>query len=163
MLFAIVRRVSVIALVTISLSFSAYRLFTLAQRWNPQAAEKNEVSVWENRLNSIKHELPADVDHVGYLAEWDFPEQQLPPGIERTGYTTEWDLPAQYRQPDTLNEFRLTKYVLAPIIVDRGIDYPWIIGNFSAYKFKPWLKDTVGNYEIKEIGGGIYLIHRIQK
>ena len=132
------------------------------QHWNPRAAQKNEVSIWENRLHSVQQELPPGVDRVGYLAEWDFPENQLPPGITRDGYSTEWDLPPQYRQIGALNEFRLTKYTLAPIIVERGADFPWIIGNFSAYHFKPWLRDTIGNYEIKEIGGGIYLIHRLQ-
>lgn len=163
MFLLIFRRITVIVLISVCLFFSAYRLFTLAQKWDPRAAEKNEVSIWENRVNSIKQALPSDVDHVGYLAEWDFPEHQLPAGLERTGYTTEWDLPPQYRMPDTLNEFRLTKYVLAPIIVNKGIDYPWIIGNFSTYKFKPWLQKLIGDYEIKEIGGGVYLIHRIQK
>jgi hypothetical protein len=163
MIFVLFRRFSIIALVLMSLSFSAYRLFNLARSWNPRVVEKNEVVIWENRLHSIKQELPGDVSRVGYLAEWDFPENQLPPGLERNGYTTEWDLPLQYRQIGALNEFRLTKYVLAPIIVEQGSDDAWIIGNFSESRFKPWLQDTIGTYEIKEIGGGIYLIHRMQK
>ncbi len=163
MFLIILRRIFVIALLAASLWFGASRLFMLMKGWNPQAAETNEVSIWENHLHSVKQELPVGVDHVGYLAEWDFPDHQLPPGLERTGYTTEWDLPVAYRDIDALNEFRLTKYVLAPIIVDRGSNYNWIIGNFSQQKFKPWLHDTIGSYEIKEIGWGIYLIHRIQK
>ena len=162
MFFGLIRRFSIIVLITMSLSFSAYRLFTLAQSWNPSFVEKNEVVIWENRLHSVKEELPAGVKREGYLSEWDFPETQLPPGLERNGYTTEWDLPPQYRQVGALNEFRLTKYALAPIIVERGSDYDWILGNFSESRFKPWLQDTIGKYEIKKIGG-IYLIHRMQK
>ena len=158
----VIRRGPVVLLVALSLLFSAYNLFVLIEKQDPRAAEKNEVSIWENRLHPLKQELPAGVDTLGYLAEWDLPSHQLPPGIERKGYMTEWDLPVQYRQIDQLNEFRLTKYVLAPVVVDRGFDTPWIIGNFSSAKFKNWLQDTIGNYEITDVGGGIYLIHRLQ-
>ena len=157
------RRFPVLLLVILSLSFGAYNLSGLIQKWDSQADDKNEVSIWENRLHSLKQDLPAGIDSLGYLAEWDLPNHQLPAGIERKGYMTEWDLPVQYRQIDQLNEFRLTKYVLAPVVVTRGFDTPWIIGNFSSVKFKPWLQDTIGNFEIKDIGGGIYLIHRLQQ
>ena len=163
MFLVIIRRLFVIALIAMSLFFSGSRLFALIKVWSPRTAEKNEVAIWENRLEPVKNDLPAGVNHVGYLAAWDFPENQLPPGLERNGYTTEWDLPVQYRQIGELNEFRLTKYSLAPIMVDRGANYDWIIGNFSTDKFKPWLQATLGKYEIKDIGGGIYIIHRIRK
>lgn len=160
MFLLIMRRCFVIALIAASFAVGVYRFSTLAKFWNSRIAEKNEVVVWENRLGRVKQELPEGITHVGYLSEWDFPDRQLPPGLERNGYTTEWDLPVQYRDVGSLNEFRLTKYTLAPIIVERGSNYDWIIGNFSARPFKAWLQETIGNYQLKEIGGGIYLIHR---
>lgn len=162
MFLAILRRFALVGLLVFSFYVGLSRFATLITFWNPQLVQKNEVVVWENRLGRVKQELPADVTHVGYLSEWDFPENQLPSGLERDGYITEWDLPAQYRDVGSLNEFRLTKYTLAPIIVERGSDFPWIIGNFSSNKpFKPWLQEILGKYEIKEIGGGIYLIRRV--
>jgi hypothetical protein len=144
MFLVTIRRASVILLIATSLSLSVYNLFRLMQNWDSHVGEKNEVSIWENRLHSIKEALPADINYVGYVAEWDLPD-------------------GQYGLTDQMNEFQLTKYTLAPAIVRRGIDYPWIIGNFSTRKFRPWLQGKIGNYEIKEIGGGIYLIHRVQK
>jgi hypothetical protein len=161
MTLVVIRRAAVILLVVLSLSFSAYNLFSLVKHWDSQAAEKNEVSIWENRLHPLKQELPPGTENVGYLAEWDIDnQQQFPAG---TGYETIWDLPNEQGKSDQINEFRFTKYVLAPVIVNRGFDYQWIIGNFSKRKFEKWLQKMIGNYEIKDIGGGIYLIHRLQK
>ena len=77
----VIRRGPVVLLVALSLLFSAYNLFVLIEKQDPRAAEKNEVSIWENRLHPLKQELPAGVDTLGYLAEWDLPSHQLPPGI----------------------------------------------------------------------------------
>jgi hypothetical protein len=142
-----IRRVSFVLLIALSLSFSAYDLFKLSQNWDPQAAEKNEVSIWENRLQSVKEKLPSGTSHIGYTAEWDIPG-------------------ATYGKTDQFHEFNLTKYTLAPLIVHRGVEYPWIMGNFgnlSSKKIELWLRDSIGSYAIENIGGGIYLIHRVQK
>lgn len=142
-----IRRISFILLITLSLVFSAYQTLALYRSWNPLAAEKNEVSLWENRLQPLKAKLPPDVTQVGYLAEWDIPG-------------------AVYGHTDQFHEFNLTVYTLAPLIVRRGADSAWIVGNFgtlSAKKFEPWLKTAVGSYTLQEISGGIYLIHRVEE
>jgi hypothetical protein len=113
MLLTIMRRVSVVLLAGVSLLFSAYNLFTLVENRDPNAAAKNEASIWENRFEGLKRALPDNVEHVGYVAESDLGE-------------------AQYSTMDQFNEFQLTRYVLAPVIVTDGVDFPWIIGNFSA-------------------------------
>jgi hypothetical protein len=147
MLFVKIRRASFVLLIALSLLFSAYNLFRLFQSWNPQAEEKNEVSIWENRLKPIKEKLPPNTRYVGYIAEWDVPGMP-------------------YGKTDQSHEFNLTKYTLAPVIVHRGVEYPWLIGNFgnlSSKKVELWLSDSIGGYEIENIGGGIYLIHRVEK
>lgn len=147
MLPPIIRRISFILIITLSLAFSAYQTWGLYRSWNPLAAEKNEVSVWENRLQPIKAKLPTDVTQVGYLAEWDVP------GLD-------------YGHTDQFHEFNLTVYTLAPLIVRRGTESAWVVGNFgqlSAKKFEPWLQTVVGNHTLQEISGGIYLIHRVEK
>jgi hypothetical protein len=144
MLLTIVRRVAVFVLVGISLLFSAYNLFISAKSQDPDAAAKNEVSIWENRFESLKRELPTNVGHVGYISESDLPD-------------------GQYSTIDQFNEFQLTRYVLSPVIVVRGVDFPWIIGNFSSRKFKAWLQNEIGDYRLQEFSGGIYLIHKVQQ
>ena len=165
MLLTIIRRISVVLLVGLSLFFSAQNLSPLWKAKNPQAAvqrilqlfgagnskvaAKNEISIWENRFDSVKQGLPAGVDHVGYVSDGDL------------------DLPsAQNSDSGQINEFRMTRYVMAPVIVQEGIDYPWIIGNFSSIntkRLKSWLLDKVGNCDVQEFSGGIYLIHKAQK
>jgi len=138
-----IRRSAIILLIALSLLFNTYNLFDMVKNRDPNAALKNEVSIWENRLHSMRQELPADVEQIGYAADWDLP------GVK-------------YESADQDNEFRLTKYVLAPVIVNRGLEYEWIVGNFSQHRFEDWLRGEIGEYQLKEIGGGVYLIHRVQ-
>ena len=64
---------------------------------------------------------------------------------------------------DQLHEFNLTIYALAPVVVRRGGNYAWIVGNFGSTKFEAWLQEAIGRHETKSMGGGIYLIHRVKK
>ena len=146
MFLIIVRRISVILLVGLSLLFSVQNLLPLARAAarNPQLAAQNEVSVWENRFDTVRRALPPGVEHVGYVAEWDLP------GVQPSA--------------DQDNEFRMSRYVMAPVILARGVDSSWTIGNFSTNKkFKDWLSENGGSYEIQEFSGGIYLLHKVQK
>jgi hypothetical protein len=144
MFLTVLRRISVIFLVGLSLFFSVQSLLPWLRFWNSDAAAKNEVSIWENRFEAVKQNIPSGVEQVGYIAEWDFPG-------------------GKDSDTDQVNEFRMTRFVMAPLIVTRGVDFPWIIGNFSSVKFKSWLKDKIGPYEVQEFSGGIYLIHRVQE
>ncbi|MHC1784618.1 MAG: hypothetical protein AB9891_18000 [Anaerolineaceae bacterium] len=69
------------------------------------------VSTWDRRMRKMLPDLP---DHgvVGYLADWDIPD-----------YT--------YGHTDQTVEFLLSQYALAPLTLQRGADYPVIVGNFS--------------------------------
>lgn len=144
MSFARFRQITLILLVFISLSFSAYDLFGSIRNFDPSRVGKDEVSSWENRLHPIKQELPVGTLTVGYLGEWDLPGGQ-------SGLT------------DQLHEFNLTIYALAPVIVRRGGNYVWIVGNFGTKAFEPWLQGVIGKHVTQDIGGGIYLIHKVQK
>lgn len=150
MFLVIIRRISVVLLVGLSLFLSVQNFFPLIRRVrNPQAvAARNEISIWENRFDTVRQGLPAGVDHVGYITEADLDASNG----------------QQNLNSDQANEFRMTRYVMAPVIVTQGLGYPWIIGNFSSnIQFKPWLRDKIGDYEIQEFSGGIYLIHKVQK
>lgn len=146
-MFFTIRRISFLLMIALCLIFSAYQSFVLYRHFRPSAAETNEVSAWENRLQPLKAKVPSDTMQVGYLAEWDIPG-------------------AVYGQTDQFHEFNLTVYSLAPLIVRRGAQSNWIVGNFgtlSPKKFEPWLRVAVGSYTLQEISGGIYLIHRAEK
>ena len=119
---------------------SATNLFNLIQNRN---TAPDDVSKWESRLQPLKEKLPAAATEIGYLADEDL----------RNGLPTNGELVELY----------LTQYTLSPVIVRRGSDYAWIIGNFSAKNFAGWLKTTIGAYEIQDLGSGIYLIHRAKQ
>jgi len=146
MVLNLIRRISVIALVGLCLYFGTQRLFGpgWANNNEAQLAAMNEVSIWENRFDTVRHSLPAGVDRVGYISDADLPNAVV--------------------SADQTNEFRLTRYVMAPVVVNMGVDYPWIIGNFSSNTgFKPWLTSKIGSsYKIESFSGGIYLIHKVQ-
>jgi hypothetical protein len=74
-------------------------------------AGNDMVSTWDRRMRKILPDLP---DHgvVGYLADWDIP-----------GY--------EYGHTDQTVEYLLSQYALAPLTLQRGDDFPLIIGNFS--------------------------------
>ena len=144
MSFARIRQVALVLLVGFCLLFSTYNLMGLLHTWNPALAGKDEISSWENRLHPLKQKLPPGTAYVGYLGEWDLP------GV-------------QYSMTDQLHEFNLTIYALAPVIVRRGSNYAWIVGDFGSREFEPWLRNSIGNYKIEDIGGGIYLIHKVKK
>jgi hypothetical protein len=69
------------------------------------------VSTWDRRMRKLLPDLP---DHgvIGYLADWDIPDYV-------------------YGHSDQTVEFILSQYALAPLTLQRGTDYPVIIGNFS--------------------------------
>lgn len=135
------RRVSVLLLIALSLSLSVYNIFGLIKSWDSQSVVKDYVSGWESRLQSAKQRIPRGTEYVGYIADEDLREVWSPTNGE-------------------LVEFDLTKYALIPIIVRHGVEYSWVIGNFSSKHFASWLRSSIGTYEIEDLGSGIYLIHR---
>ncbi len=74
-------------------------------------AGNDMVSTWDRRMRKMLPDLP---DHgvVGYLADWDIP-----------GYA--------YGHTDQTVEYLLSQYALPPLTLQRGANYPIIIGNFS--------------------------------
>jgi hypothetical protein len=48
------------------------------------------------------------------------------------GYLADWDIPGNtYGSSDQTVEYLLTQYSLAPLTLQRGADFPVVIGNFS--------------------------------
>ncbi|HTP00782.1 MAG TPA: hypothetical protein VMJ64_05355 [Anaerolineales bacterium] len=110
------------------------------QTWKVSLTSGDPVSRWEHRLSRIQ--LPTDIrNEVGYVADWD---------IDPTHNPTDQD-----------EEYVLTQYTLAPLIIKRGANYPWIIGNFTLPGADDWLSQNFKDAKIHHYGYGIYLIHKL--
>jgi hypothetical protein len=91
---------------------------------------------WENRMQAVRERLPATVREIGYVSD-----------SENVG--------------SMVQEFVLTQYALIPVVVRRGTEYEWIVGNFTQPGFEALLAGEIpGDYTIEKLGAGIYLIHR---
>ncbi len=110
-----------------------------AAAWLPERVNQNFVAVWEERLARLGEDIPADVNFLGYVADWDIPGGGWGPIDQSTEYV-------------------LTQYTLAPRIVRRGFDSPWVIGNFTNPDYRAWLDQHLENYQLDDYGFGIVLI-----
>jgi hypothetical protein len=97
--------------------------------------EKDGVAKWEERMESVRKSLPPSVREVGYVSDND---------------------PVAMVQ-----EYSLTRYALAPIVVRQSVSLEWIIGNFTQAGLESILSQKIpSGFTVKKLGAGIYLIHR---
>ncbi len=90
---------------------------------------------WEERMQPVRAALPASVTEVGYISDND---------------------PTAMMQ-----EYSLTRFALAPVVVRQDVNHEWIIGNFTEPGFEELLKEKIpSRFTFTKMGGGIYLIHR---
>ena len=119
-------------LVLVTLLSGYYSLFI-----NPsiELIRDDGAAKWEDRMQAVHKALPSSVRDVGYIS-----------GPELTA---------------RVQEYFLTKYALAPIVVRQGVDHEWIIGNFTQPGVEDSVKEQIpSEYTIQKLGAGIYLIHR---
>ena len=137
----ILRIAAMISLVGLSLFVAAMNGRAAYAKRQEASQSVDVVTKWEKRVLPVLDHVPNDVDEFGYVADWDLPN-------------------SNYDIVDQDNEYTLTQYALAPRIVQPGLDHEWIIGNFTQGGFQEWLDQNLSAYEIREIGFGIYIIHR---
>jgi hypothetical protein len=135
------RAIAMISLVLYSIFVAATNGLAAHSRWNRDSRAGDSVSKWEMRVKPVFDHIPSDITELGYVADWD---------ITDSGYDI----------IDQDNEYTLTQYALAPRFVQPGLDHEWIIGNFTDKGFRKWLDKNLSSYKIREIGFGIYVIHR---
>ncbi len=99
------------------------------------------VADWERRFTPIKQQLPFQRGVVGYISDSDVPG-------------------ASYDAANDEGEYVLTQYILAPIIIKRGTDQEWNIGNLDRQAFDLWKKSNGAGFEVTAFKGGLYLLHR---
>ena len=109
----------------------------VAGSWSPQQIDQDAASTWPERLLLVQQDLPP-AGVIGYISEQDYPG-------------------APFSPTDQDEEFVLTQYVMAPLILDRGsVRHEFVLGNFSnPYDYD--FETVLGVYLIYDYGYGIYL------
>lgn len=100
------------------------------------------VADWEKRFEPLKKRLPFVRGVVGYISDADVP-----------GVT--------FSSPNDQGEYVLAQYVLAPLVIVRGVEQEWNVGNLSRTAYEVWSHSNQGQFEVTEFQGGVYLLHRV--
>jgi hypothetical protein len=102
------------------------------------------VADWEVRFGPIKEQLPFKRGVVGYISDSNVPG-------------------AAFNAANDEGEYVLAQYVLAPIIIVRGTDQEWNIGNLDKPAFDIWSRSNQGQFEVISFKDKLYLFHRVGK
>jgi hypothetical protein len=102
---------------------------------------EDPVADWDARFVRLKQALPFVRGEIGYISDSNIA------GIKYDG-------------ANDLGEYVLTQYAMAPVILIRGTDQEWNIGNLSGPAFKAWETTAHDAFDVTQYGGGIYLLHR---
>ncbi len=132
------RRGMLILILLGSLYASFQNLLSIPSLGNPN---DDPVADWERRFAPLKKELPFVRGFVGYISD------SSVPGINT-------DL------ANDAGEYVLTQYVMAPIIIIKGTDEEWNIGNLSPQAYRSWSLMNQGKFDVRAFTGGLYLMHR---
>ncbi len=101
------------------------------------------VADWEKRFTPLKQQLPFKRGVVGYISDSSIPGVTYDPANDQ-------------------GEYVLTQYVLAPIIITKGTNQEWNIGNLSRQAYAAWSAAHQGQFEVTAFKDGVYLLHRIR-
>jgi hypothetical protein len=106
------------------------------------SATDDPVADWDERFEPLKARLPFQRGFVGYISD------SAVPGIP-------------FNAANDQGEYVLTQYAMAPVIIIKGTEQEWNIGNLSVAAFDEWNAHHAGAFEVTRLGGGLYLLHRI--
>jgi len=134
----LIQRIFICTLILLAL-LNSIELF-ITRRYSEQTGN-DTISQWEERFTRLKKQLPVQGGTIGYLGDFDIQ------GIE-------------INIADQETEYILAQYTMAPIVLERGTDHEWIIGNLSAEAYRAWVISNSGEYEITAFGNDLYLIHQ---
>lgn len=117
---------------------------------------------WRAEKISRAQDLMIDNPVVG----WEKRIAHLPRSFivgEEVGYLADWDIYPLFMPIDQDQEYVLTQYALAPSILRRGGNYPWVIGNFTLAGRDDWFSENLQDFSVEKVGFGIYLFSRGEK
>ncbi len=145
MKFSWLRRWMPLLLGAICLYSGFLNVLNIRASWDPKRVLNDPVTMWDQkRIGKMRSDIPLQRGIVGYVADWDIPGAS-------------WGL------IDQDAEYTLTQYALAPLIVQRGLNHEWIVGNALNPRFEDWLAENLQHYTVAKYPGGIFLIHRLDK
>lgn len=102
------------------------------------------VAIWDERLSNLIAPIPFERGLVGYISNEDIPG-------------------AAFDKDDAEGEYILTQYAIAPLILIRGTDQEWNILNLDTTVYETWHQTNVNDFELVGFGGGLYLVHKVDK
>ena len=102
------------------------------------------VSNWDERVSALTASVPFKRGVIGYISNADIPG-------------------AAYDEADAAGEYTLTQFAVAPIIIIRGTDQEWNILNLDPITFEKWYQANENEFEVVDFGGGMYLVHKVDK
>lgn len=102
------------------------------------------VADYEKRFRPVKAKLPFQRGVVGYITNSDVPG-------------------ASFDAANEEGEYVLVQYVMAPVIIVKGTDQEWNIGNLKPKSYKLWSQSNHGQFEVFSFKGNLYLFHRLNK
>ena len=136
------RNYAPLAFAILSLALAGYQFASAFSSGAWKNPSDEMVSKWDDRVQSLR--------------------EALPPGLKRAGYVDDAALNGEASSFDA-NEFQLMQYSLAPVALQMGVEYEWIVGNFrDEENLQPWLDEQFGKYEVQGFGFGLYLIHDVE-
>lgn len=102
------------------------------------------VANWDERVSNLTAYLPFKRGVVGYISN-----KHVPGGV--------------FDENDASGEYILTQYAVAPLVLIRGTDQEWNILNLDPTAYETWHQTNANDFELVVSGGGLYLVHRVDK
>lgn len=102
------------------------------------------IANWDERLSNLLALVPFDHGFIGYISNADIPG-------------------ATFDENDTMAEYVLTQFAVAPIIIIRGTDQEWNILNLDPESYEKWYQANFNDFEVVDSGGGLYLVRKVNK
>jgi hypothetical protein len=106
----------------------------------------NDASVagWDERISNLIAPIPFERRLIGYISNEDIPG-------------------AAFTEADSSEEYILTQFAVAPLVLVRGTDQEWNILNLGPDAFETWQQANLNDFEVVGSGGGLYLVRKVNK
>jgi hypothetical protein len=136
----LIKRLALLSFILLAAYSSVTYLLERIREWNPVLITHDGVYDWDERLSALRADLPADVEVVGYISDWD-----VRPKYDEAGNET---------------EYVLTQYTMAPVVVTLGDKQEWVIVNLVPKDFEIWRATQPENIEVIQYPLGLFLVHK---
>jgi hypothetical protein len=102
------------------------------------------VENWDERISNLIAPIPFKRGLIGYISNADIPG-------------------AAFNKADDSGEYILTQFAVAPYIIIRGTGQEWNILNLDPNAYEKWRQANANDFKVVNFGGGMYLVHKVDK